>query len=48
MTKYFVSTKTKTTGKLRNWSVNAQNQSNVKKRFSKRKYVVLAVKRSMG
>jgi len=48
MVKYFITTKTKTTGKLKQWSINAKNKTNAKKRFSKRKYIVLDVKRSRG
>ena len=46
MTKYFVATKTKSTGRLRQWSVNARTMTNAKKKFSKRKFTVLNVSKN--
>lgn len=43
--KYFVVTKTHSTGKIRQFSVNATNQDNAKDKISKKKFKVLMVSR---
>ncbi len=44
MALYSIATKTRTTGKLRSWTINARNMTNAKKRFSKRKFIILSIK----